>query len=61
MSEILAPCLELLRRLADILAKPDKGISEAMRVEVRQAGPFKCLPEDRANGGCRSPVPPVHA
>jgi hypothetical protein len=38
MSEVLAPRLELFGGLTDILAQLDKGISEAMRVKIWQAG-----------------------
>jgi hypothetical protein len=37
MPQVLAPCLELFRSLADLLAELDKSISEAMRVELWEA------------------------
>ena len=57
MSEVLTPRFELLGGFADILAKLDKGISEAMRVKTRQAGPHKGFPEYRTNGRGIAPVP----
>jgi hypothetical protein len=50
MSQVLAPRLELFRRLADLLADLDKGNSEAMGIEIRKAGIDKGLPENRPNG-----------
>ena len=37
MSEVLAPCLELFGGPTDILAELDKGVSKAVRVEIRKA------------------------
>jgi len=48
MSQVLAPRLELFRRLADLLAELDKGISEAMGIEIWQAV------TDRADLACGS-------
>jgi hypothetical protein len=36
MSEVLAPCFELFRGLADFLAELDKGVSKTARVEIWQ-------------------------
>ena len=58
MSEILAPRLELFWRLTDILAELDKCISEAVRVEIRQASLDEGFAEYRANRRCAAPVPP---
>ena len=41
--EILAPCLELLRRPASLLAEPCQCVPEAMRVEAGQADRLECL------------------
>jgi hypothetical protein len=37
MSEILTPCFELFRSIADFLAKLNKGISETVWVEIRDS------------------------
>ena len=58
MPQVLAPRLELFRGLADILAELDKGISEAVRVEIRQAGTGKGFAKDRPNGRGGAPVLP---
>src|SRR5208282_643469 len=59
VSEVLAPSLELFGSFADILAESDKGVSEAMGVEIWQASPFKRFPEDRADRRSTAPVTPV--
>lgn len=58
MPQVLAPRLELLRGLADILAKPDKGIPKTMRVEIRQTGTVKGFTKDLSNGSGIAPVLP---
>ena len=58
MPEILAPRLELFGGLTDILTELDKGISEAMRVEIRQAGTDKGFAKYRTNGRGGAPVTP---
>ena len=58
MTEILAPCLELLWCLADLLTESDKGISETVRVEVRQARRNEGITKYCANGGGGTPVCP---
>jgi hypothetical protein len=59
MSKVLAPCLELFGRPADILAELDKGISKAVWVEIRQASPGEGAAEYRANGRRAAPVIPL--
>jgi hypothetical protein len=49
MSEVLAPRLELFRHLAHSLAKPDEGVSRAMRVEVWHAGVGERRPKNCPN------------
>ena len=56
VAQVLTPCLELLRVLAQPLAELGKGGAQAVRVEVRQACGLECLPEDRADRGRRAPV-----
>ena len=58
MPEVLAPRLELFGGLADILAELNKGISKAMRVEIRQASAVEGFAKDRANGRGTAPVIP---
>lgn len=58
MPEVLAPRFELFRRLADVLAELDKGVPEAMGIEIRQAGTPKCLAKDRPNGRGAAPAFP---
>ena len=41
MSQVLAPRLEFLRRLADGLAQPYECVPEAVRIEVRQIGELR--------------------
>lgn len=50
MPKVLAPRLKLFRSLADLLAKLDKGISKAVRVEIWQAGCCESLMKYCANG-----------
>jgi len=38
MSEVLAPCLEVFRGLADFLAELGKGASKAVWIKIWQAG-----------------------
>jgi hypothetical protein len=61
MSQVLAPRLELLWGLANLLAKLDKGISKAMGIKIRQARTYKGFPEDRPNGLCSSVLPAMRA
>jgi hypothetical protein len=58
MPEVPAPRLKLFGGFADIPARLHKGISEAMRVKIRQAGTDKGFPENRANGSGIAPVLP---
>lgn len=59
MAEVLAPCLELLRGLADLLTEPDKGVSETVWVEVWQASSGEGIAEDGADRGGGTPVRPA--
>jgi hypothetical protein len=59
MSEVLAPGLELLGGFAYILAEPDKCISEAVRIEVRQSSTLEGFPEYRSNGRSATPMGPI--
>jgi len=54
--EVLAPCFEVFRCLADCLAEMGERVTKAVRVEVGQAGARKCLPEDCANRCGGAPV-----
>jgi hypothetical protein len=56
MPQVLAPRLELFRSLADLLAELDKGVSETMRVEIREAGTDRGLAKDLPNGRGIAPV-----
>lgn len=58
MPEVLTPCLEIFRGLTDILTKMDKGISEAMRVEIWQASISKGLAKYFTDGRGIAPVVP---
>jgi len=41
--EVLTPCLELFRGLANLLTKLDKRVSKAVRIEIRKASPGESL------------------
>jgi hypothetical protein len=56
MPEVLTPCFELFRRLADFLAKSGKSISEAVRIEVRQARFLEGFTEDASYGRGAAPA-----
>ena len=56
MPEVLAPGLELIGGLTDILPELDKGISETMRIEIRQASSDKGFAKYCTNGRGRAPV-----
>jgi hypothetical protein len=61
VTEVLAPGLELLSVGAAPLTELSQGISEAMRVEIRQTRPRKCIPEylpDRSRAAPTSPLQP---
>jgi len=38
MAQVLAPCLEPFRAIANLFTEFNKGVSEAVRVEIRQSG-----------------------
>ena len=46
MPQVLAPCLQVLGRLAKAVSKLHERIAQAVRVEVGQSGRFKCLPKN---------------
>jgi hypothetical protein len=46
VAEVLAPRLELLGGLANILAESDKSMSEAVRVEIRHV--INTMPAEKA-------------
>ena len=58
MSQVLAPHLKLFGRPADLLAEFDKGISEAVWIELGQSGTFKGFSKDPPNGRGGTPVLP---
>jgi hypothetical protein len=58
MSQILAPCLELLWRLANGFTEAGDGISETVRIEVGQTSIDKCITENCTSGSSRDPVFP---
>ncbi len=59
MTEVLAPGLELFGGFTDILAKSNKGISEAVWIEIRQIGADECLAKHFANGRSAASMGPV--
>jgi hypothetical protein len=58
MPEVLAPRFEFFWRFTGGFTKPDKGISKAVRVEVRQASADESFSKDCANGRGAAPVIP---
>lgn len=58
MPEILAPCLELFRRLTDLFREAHKRVSKAVWIKVRQASAGERLFKYVAN---RRGAAPVHA
>jgi len=50
MSEVLTPRLELFRGFANIVGQLHKGIPEAMRFKIGQAGAHKGFPGNGTNG-----------
>ena len=56
MSEVLAPCLELFRRLAGFLAELNKGVSKAVRIEIWQICGSEGITKYLAYWCCRAPV-----
>jgi len=56
VAEVLRPCLVVLRRLADPTAKERQGLTEAMRVEVGQAGRREGILENLSDWADAAPV-----
>ena len=56
MAKILAPCLELFGRFADILAELDQRVSKAVRIEIWQTGANERFPKYLPNGRGIAPV-----
>jgi hypothetical protein len=56
VAQVLAPCLELLRRATDTFAKLGQRLPERMGVCRRKAGACERLPENIAEGRCIGPV-----
>ncbi len=59
MPQVLAPGLELFGRFTDILAEPDECISEAVWIEIRQAGGEKRFAKNLADGRSAAPMGPT--
>jgi hypothetical protein len=55
VTEVLAPRLPLLGRLAEGFAEADEGFSEGMGVDVGQPGGGEGIPENLADRSCRPP------
>ena len=56
MTQVLAPCLELLGSLAALFAKSYQGVPKAMRVAIPNTRAFKSFPKYAAYSRGRAPL-----
>ena len=61
VTEVLAPGLELLGRLAKLLSQCSQRLAEAMRIEIPQIRPFKSFLKDPSYRGRIAPAHPIEA